>query len=131
MHPSKWQLEEIYNFLVAIIQVKEQWRHIVGEAAQLLHSTLHDQQVLFNHPIRVLCTEISTPSTPLSTLQKAYSANMRAEMWLSLQNCGLPWQKQILRIEGIMAQFKASELDLLAPMLLDAITDLVIFTRLV
>ncbi|KAJ7840863.1 hypothetical protein B0H14DRAFT_2784260, partial [Mycena olivaceomarginata] len=97
LHPSKRQLKEIYNFLVAIIQVKEQWRHIVGEAC---------------------------------AIRFAYSANMRAEMWLSLQNCGLPWQKQILRIEGIMAQFKASELDLPAPMLLDAITDLVIFTRL-
>ncbi|KAJ7881387.1 hypothetical protein B0H14DRAFT_2705578 [Mycena olivaceomarginata] len=111
LHPSKRQLKEIYNFLVAIIQVKEQWRHIVVEAAQSLHSTLRAS--LFSTTLLfALCTEISTRSTPLSTLQKAYSANMRAEMWLSLQNCGLPWQKQILRIEGIMAQFKASELDL-------------------
>ncbi|KAF8194409.1 hypothetical protein K438DRAFT_2017472 [Mycena galopus ATCC 62051] len=121
--------EEIYNFLIAIIQAKDEWKDLVMEAAQLLRSTFQDQRVLISHPLHIVCTETPAQLLPLSTLQKSYSPKMRAKIWLSLHTDGLPWQKRMLGIEETMGQYQASQLDSSSPVLLDAITDVIIFTR--
>ncbi|KAJ7433028.1 hypothetical protein B0H11DRAFT_1939856 [Mycena galericulata] len=118
LHPSGWPLEGINNFLFAIIQVKGQWRDLVVEAV------FQDLELFIGHPIHILCTQ-TTSESPLSTLQKTCSSKMRADIWLSLHASGQRWEDRMLEIEENMA----AELDLSASKLLDAINDVVIFTR--
>ncbi|KAJ7134891.1 hypothetical protein C8R44DRAFT_771742 [Mycena epipterygia] len=126
LHPSGWQLKGMADFLVAIIQAKEQWENIVVNAALLLRGDFQVQP-LASHPIHILCSEIAPNARePLSTLQKSYSSHMRSETWLSLHTCGLDLQDRMLRIENIVNQISNPDL---SPQLLDAISDAVIFTR--
>ncbi|KAJ6584130.1 hypothetical protein DFH09DRAFT_266964 [Mycena vulgaris] len=128
VHLAVRQLEGFYSFLVAIIQVKEEWRGFMIEAGSLLGGTFHFN-LLDTHPIHILCTGTSSDThvSALSTLQTLYSFDMRSQMWLSLHMSGLPWQDRMLRIEKIIAGALHPELS--APELSDAIADAVIFTR--
>ncbi|KAJ7147182.1 hypothetical protein C8R43DRAFT_1012218 [Mycena crocata] len=121
--PPGWRLERLYDFLTAVVQVKEGWRSFVVEAATLLDSAV---QPLILHPIHVLCAETTgsvADLVPLSSIQSAHAAHMRLNTWLFLQTCGLPLEARMLKIEKILQETP----DLSTTQTIDAIADIGIF----
>ncbi|KAJ7367237.1 hypothetical protein DFH08DRAFT_836905 [Mycena albidolilacea] len=100
--PPEWQLERLYDLMVAIIQVQDRWRSFVVEAAVLLDKPSF---TTITHPIHLLSAEATAdlPASPLSNLQEAYSPHMRSKAWLSLQACGLSLQDRVLKIGEILS----------------------------
>ncbi|KAF8205950.1 hypothetical protein K438DRAFT_2092122 [Mycena galopus ATCC 62051] len=88
-HPPRWQLSEFYNFLAVIIQVREQWRTLIVEAAHLFRSVLHDGDLPVDHPIDMLCTKTAPQSTPLSKKSRSFKMPSIV-IWMNLQAAGLP-----------------------------------------
>ncbi|KAF8205951.1 hypothetical protein K438DRAFT_1931765 [Mycena galopus ATCC 62051] len=122
----RWQLKEIFKFLTAIIQVKEEWRNLVVEAANLLRSMLHDQRNLGGHTINILCTELSTKSSPIMPFAKReaiYSALSRKIIWMNLQAAGLPLGARLQEIISILTTAEKP-----SPQFFDALGDAIIFT---
>ncbi|KAJ7433020.1 hypothetical protein B0H11DRAFT_2123017 [Mycena galericulata] len=99
--PPGWELEKFYDFLLAIIQVKERWRSFIAEAILLLQTTFPP---LVNHPAHIMASEVAAglPESPLSLLQDAYSVHMRLNTWRLLHSCGLPLRDRMLKIERIL-----------------------------
>ncbi|KAJ6447523.1 hypothetical protein C8R47DRAFT_1158683 [Mycena vitilis] len=135
LHPSASQLESLYNFLAAIIQVKQQWRVLAWEAAHLLRDYFQLQPPV-THPIHTLCSV--SPSElnklPLSTMQITHSATMRSEMWLSLYGCDTSSQARVgdrmSEVERIIGQALHPDFSMqipTTPQVFDALVDTIIF----
>ncbi|KAF7364950.1 hypothetical protein MVEN_00365800 [Mycena venus] len=87
--PPGWNLTRFYDFMVAIIQVQDEWRSFVIEAALLLDNT---NPAVISHPIHLLYTGSTTnlSAASLAGLQEAHFARLRSKAWILLQQCGLP-----------------------------------------
>ncbi|KAJ7784290.1 hypothetical protein B0H16DRAFT_293005 [Mycena metata] len=123
----EWESERLYDFLVAIIQVKEGWKSLAVEAAILLLENL-TFPTIDTHPLHFLCVEVvaGLPESPLSVLQDAYSASMRSKAWILLQACGLSLAERMDKIEKLVQETP----NFASAQILDALSDVVIFSRL-
>ncbi|KAJ7812902.1 hypothetical protein B0H13DRAFT_501305 [Mycena leptocephala] len=123
-HPPGWKPERLYDFLIAIIQVKAGWRSFVAEASALLDNTVPRAPIIA-HPIHFLVAEVvaGLPESPLSSLQSTYSAHMRFRTWISLQACGLSMRERILEIARIFQNPENASV----AQIVDAIADFAFF----
>ncbi|KAF8217535.1 hypothetical protein K438DRAFT_1795164 [Mycena galopus ATCC 62051] len=129
----RMQVTEIYNLLAAIIQIHGHWKDLVKEAAHILRSMAQDRQLVFGHPIDMLCTGI--PPTgflgkgspyfdmPFSEVQAKYSDLGRQNIWMNLQAAGLPLNTRLRDAISILKTSEKSTAEYH-----DARVDVVIFT---
>ncbi|KAJ6585272.1 hypothetical protein B0H19DRAFT_1250133 [Mycena capillaripes] len=125
----EWGLKRLYDFFLAIIQVKEGWRSLVVEAAGLLHNRFPPitTPTPILHPIHSIFIEAAQdlPESSLSSLQDMYSAGMRSEIWIALQACGLLLRDRLLKTEKNIQEADNWS----AASIVDAFADIAIFLR--
>ncbi|KAJ7625323.1 hypothetical protein DFH06DRAFT_1229153 [Mycena polygramma] len=120
--PRGWELKRLYDFLVVIIQVKAGWRRIVAEAAILLDQTCPP---VIAHPVQFLSAEVTAglPESPLSSLQDAYSVDIRSKTWIALLKCDFPLRDRMVEIQYILQETQISS----GAQIVDALADASVF----